>query len=183
MPSKIQTTRPAAATRAPVKTAVAKPATKPAARAGGSGGGAQAPGPSNAKLKAAEALIKEFEARVRNYHVLRARDKVCRKVTFPNLASRLFFKDGVLIYILLQVGELEVSVSGLETERDFYFGKLRDIENTCQESEYDDNPLVKPLLDIMYATQVCQHVIVHNFSYTLPISCFLLANFACLQPV
>ncbi len=69
VPSKIQTTRPAAATRAPVKTTVAKPSTKPAARPVGSGGGAQAPGVSSAKLKAAEATIKDLEARVRNTSV------------------------------------------------------------------------------------------------------------------
>ncbi len=52
----------------------------------------------------------------------------------------------------MQVANFETMVSGLETERDFYFGKLRDIENACQENA--DNPLVAPLLEIMYATQV-----------------------------
>lgn len=50
-----------------------------------------------------------------------------------------------------QVAEFEVSVQGLETERDFYFAKLRDIEVICQ--EHDGEPLVQDILSIMYATE------------------------------
>ena len=46
----------------------------------------------------------------------------------------------------------------LESERDFYFSKLRDIELVCQDNE--DSLLVKPILEIMYATQVCDSVCV-----------------------
>jgi len=44
-------------------------------------------------------------------------------------------------------------VEGLEKERDFYFGKLRDIEVMCQECE-DGNPLIQKILDVLYATEV-----------------------------
>ena len=57
---------------------------------------------------------------------------------------------------LVQVGELEVSLQGLESERDFYFGKLRDIEVICQQNE--GQPIMQDILDIMYATQVSGRV-------------------------
>lgn len=44
-------------------------------------------------------------------------------------------------------------MEGLEKERDFYFGKLRDIEVICQESD-DGNPMIQKILDILYATEV-----------------------------
>ena len=47
---------------------------------------------------------------------------------------------------------MQVNISSMEGERDFYFSKLRDIELLCQSNE--DNPIVGSILDIMYATQV-----------------------------
>ncbi|XP_071443329.1 microtubule-associated protein RP/EB family member 1 isoform X2 [Hetaerina americana] len=51
--------------------------------------------------------------------------------------------------------DMKLTVEGLEKERDFYFGKLRDIEVMCQESEVQgaDNGLVAKILDILYATE------------------------------
>lgn len=46
-----------------------------------------------------------------------------------------------------------MTVSGLEKERDFYFGKLREIEVLCQD-EGETNELVTKILDILYATEV-----------------------------
>ncbi|XP_022837570.1 microtubule-associated protein RP/EB family member 1 isoform X1 [Spodoptera litura] len=54
----------------------------------------------------------------------------------------------------LQINELKATVDGLEKERDFYFGKLRDIEVICQEMEEQQNaPIVQKILDILYATE------------------------------
>ena len=49
---------------------------------------------------------------------------------------------------------MRLSVDGLEKERDFYFGKLRDIEVLCQEGESEESPAIKGIMDILYATEV-----------------------------
>ena len=51
-----------------------------------------------------------------------------------------------------QIMDLKISIDGLEKERDFYFGKLRDIEVMCQEND-DPNPLIQKILDVLYATE------------------------------
>lgn len=48
---------------------------------------------------------------------------------------------------------MKLTVDGLEKERDFYFGKLRDIELICQESE-SENPILSKIIDVLYATEV-----------------------------
>ncbi|XP_022112573.1 microtubule-associated protein RP/EB family member 1 isoform X1 [Pieris rapae] len=54
----------------------------------------------------------------------------------------------------LQVNELKASLEGLEKERDFYFGKLREVELICQEMGGQPNvDLVKQILEILYATE------------------------------
>ncbi|XP_020287640.1 microtubule-associated protein RP/EB family member 1 isoform X1 [Pseudomyrmex gracilis] len=54
-----------------------------------------------------------------------------------------------------QVLELKMSLEGLEKERDFYFGKLRDIEVMCQDCDNsgDPPPIVQKILDVLYATE------------------------------
>merc|ERR1719435_720854 len=57
--------------------------------------------------------------------------------------------------LTLQVEEMRLTVEGLERERDFYFGKLRDIEVIVgQFAENDaDKDMAQRLLDILYATE------------------------------
>ena len=147
VPSKIQT-RPSAAKVTPkATTAVKKPAGKgtPVGGASAAGGGAA----SNAKLKAAEKQIQELEEKVR-LSTVRKKVILEREIMYGNL-----YRDTVLSYCFAcyhQIAEFEVTVSGLEKERDFYFGKLRDMETLCQENE--DNPIVVQFLGIMYATEV-----------------------------
>jgi RP/EB family microtubule-associated protein len=57
--------------------------------------------------------------------------------------------------LVTEVNEIKTTLDGLEKERDFYFGKLRDIEVLCQEYEADNLPITKKILDILYATAVC----------------------------
>ncbi|CAK7313880.1 Microtubule-associated protein RP/EB family member 1 [Vulpes lagopus] len=51
-----------------------------------------------------------------------------------------------------QVNVLKLPVEDLEKERDFYFGKLRNIELICQENEGENNPVLQRIVDILYAT-------------------------------
>jgi len=52
-----------------------------------------------------------------------------------------------------QILEMKLTVEGLEKERDFYFGKLRDVEVMCQENEATGGDLVRKVLDILYQTE------------------------------
>ncbi len=53
-----------------------------------------------------------------------------------------------------QLQESKLSVEGLEKERDFYFGKLRDIEVLAQEHEADGGEFAQRVLNVLYATEV-----------------------------
>ena len=50
----------------------------------------------------------------------------------------------------------KLTIEGLEKERDFYFGKLRDIEVLAQEHEAEPNgpQFVEKVLNVLYATEV-----------------------------
>lgn len=50
-----------------------------------------------------------------------------------------------------QVSDARGTIEGLEKERDFYFGKLGDIEVVCRENE--DLPVLQKVLSILYATE------------------------------
>ncbi|ETE65324.1 DNA (cytosine-5)-methyltransferase 3B, partial [Ophiophagus hannah] len=46
----------------------------------------------------------------------------------------------------------QMTVEDLEKERDFYFGKLRNIELICQENEGESDPVLQRIVEILYAT-------------------------------
>ncbi|GAB4845490.1 Microtubule-associated protein RP/EB member 1A [Ancistrocladus abbreviatus] len=51
-----------------------------------------------------------------------------------------------------EVTGLKLSIGLLEKERDFYFGKLRDIEILCQIPELENLPMAASIRKILYAT-------------------------------
>uniref|UniRef100_A0A8C0VWD2 Microtubule-associated protein RP/EB family member 1 n=1 Tax=Castor canadensis TaxID=51338 RepID=A0A8C0VWD2_CASCN len=54
--------------------------------------------------------------------------------------------------LIQQVKVLKLTVEDLEKERDFYFGKLRNIELICQENEGENDPVLPRIADSLYAT-------------------------------
>jgi RP/EB family microtubule-associated protein len=52
-----------------------------------------------------------------------------------------------------EVMQSKLTIEGLEKERDFYFGKLRDIEVLAQEHEHESGELVQKVLNVLYATE------------------------------
>ncbi|KAF3824406.1 hypothetical protein GH733_008691 [Mirounga leonina] len=54
--------------------------------------------------------------------------------------------------LMQQVNVLKLTIEDLEKERDFYFGKLRNIELICQENKEENDPVLQRIVDILYAT-------------------------------
>ncbi|XP_041053949.1 microtubule-associated protein RP/EB family member 1-like [Carcharodon carcharias] len=51
-----------------------------------------------------------------------------------------------------QVKNLKTDLVELEKERDFYFGKLRNIEMICQENQQEDSVLIQQVEKVLYST-------------------------------
>ncbi|XP_066558393.1 microtubule-associated protein RP/EB family member 1b isoform X2 [Amia ocellicauda] len=54
--------------------------------------------------------------------------------------------------LVQEVNLLKLTIEDMEKERDFYFGKLRNIELICQEKEGENDPTLQRIVDILYAT-------------------------------
>lgn len=51
----------------------------------------------------------------------------------------------------VQVNTLKLALEGVEKERDFYFGKLRDVEVLAQEQGQESAQFVERLMEILYS--------------------------------
>merc|ERR1719354_1520608 len=54
--------------------------------------------------------------------------------------------------LVQELNLLKSTIQDMEKERDFYFGKLRNIELICQEKEGEGDPTMQRIIDILYAT-------------------------------
>ncbi|XP_061610426.1 microtubule-associated protein RP/EB family member 3-like isoform X2 [Phyllopteryx taeniolatus] len=70
-----------------------------------------------------------------------------------NLAMTRNGGDSELMELNQQLLDMKLTLDGLEKERDFYFGKLRDIELICQDGDSESNPVLNKIIDILYATE------------------------------
>lgn len=71
-----------------------------------------------------------------------------------NNSNRSVVSNSQIEELTAQLAETNLNLEGLEKERDFYFGKLRDIEVLCQEVEAEEGDGIrKRILDILYATE------------------------------
>lgn len=52
-----------------------------------------------------------------------------------------------------EIAELKTTMEAVEHERDFYYGKLRDLEVLCQNPEEEPNVDKRKILEILYATE------------------------------
>lgn len=75
------------------------------------------------------------------------------KVRLTQNGSSLGFDSSARLKYENEITTLKQTIEGIERERDFYYGKLRDLELLCQTSKDEDNVDKKKVLDILYATE------------------------------
>ncbi|KPP64684.1 microtubule-associated protein RP/EB family member 1-like [Scleropages formosus] len=74
------------------------------------------------------------------------------KTTTTGPVRRTGFGDEERNELLQEVSLLKSTIQDMEKERDFYFGKLRNIELICQEKEGENDSTLQRIVDILYAT-------------------------------
>nr|5JV3_A Chain A, Chimera protein of Kinesin-like protein KIF11 and Microtubule-associated protein RP/EB family member 1 [Homo sapiens]5JV3_B Chain B, Chimera protein of Kinesin-like protein KIF11 and Microtubule-associated protein RP/EB family member 1 [Homo sapiens]5JV3_C Chain C, Chimera protein of Kinesin-like protein KIF11 and Microtubule-associated protein RP/EB family member 1 [Homo sapiens]5JV3_D Chain D, Chimera protein of Kinesin-like protein KIF11 and Microtubule-associated protein RP/EB fa len=68
------------------------------------------------------------------------------------LSNQKLTKKALIKEYTEEIERLKRDLAALEKERDFYFGKLRNIELICQENEGENDPVLQRIVDILYAT-------------------------------
>ncbi|XP_072297740.1 microtubule-associated protein RP/EB family member 2 isoform X1 [Eucyclogobius newberryi] len=59
--------------------------------------------------------------------------------------------EAQVIQLTDQVNTLKLALEGVEKERDYYFGRLRAVEQLCQEQAEENAPFVDQLMEVLYA--------------------------------
>lgn len=125
--------------------AAAAPRVAPhAARGTAAGGSSSTAGPSSGAVPARTAVA----ARARP-----GAPSAAQTASPPHAGAASAAAKQQIVSLTEQVAELRTTVESLEKERDFYFGKLRDIEILMQTYTGADKPMVDSILKIMYATE------------------------------
>ncbi|XP_061591516.1 microtubule-associated protein RP/EB family member 1-like [Cololabis saira] len=79
--------------------------------------------------------------------------KVAPKIASPGARKQgMGGGDEERAELMNEVESLRSTIQDMEKERDFYFGKLRNIELICQEKEGEGDPTLQRIIDILYAT-------------------------------
>ncbi|XP_058804584.1 microtubule-associated protein RP/EB family member 1 isoform X2 [Phymastichus coffea] len=109
-----------------------------------------APVPSKPAARTGEGLPSSVQLPAKTIQKSISKAAPTRVPQKPGLGNR----DGKVDELSSQIMELKMTVDGLEKERDFYFGKLRDIEVMCQECDNSESPpIVQKILEVLYATE------------------------------
>ncbi|XP_018573562.1 microtubule-associated protein RP/EB family member 1 isoform X2 [Anoplophora glabripennis] len=124
------------------------------ARGGEGMGAGGANAPKGNSLMARKPVAAQPPSPAKSKPIGRAMPKVntVRPTASKPVPNRMAGDNGKMEELTNQISEFKITVEGLEKERDFYFGKLRDIEVMCQECE-DGNPIIQKILEVLYATE------------------------------
>ncbi|KAJ8934463.1 hypothetical protein NQ314_013338 [Rhamnusium bicolor] len=125
------------------------------ARSGEGMGAGGANAPKGHSLMARKPVAAQPPSPAKSKPIGRAMPKVnpVRPTASKPAQNRMAGDVGKVDELTGQISECKITIEGLEKERDFYFGKLRDIEVMCQECE-DGNPIIQKILDVLYATEL-----------------------------
>ncbi|EMP33229.1 Microtubule-associated protein RP/EB family member 1 [Chelonia mydas] len=118
--------------------------------------------PGSVALKKVKFQAKLEHEYIQNFKILQAGFKRMgvdkRTTAAPKTSTGMVKKAPVGIVedesaeLIQQINVLKLTVEDLEKERDFYFGKLRNIELICQENEGESDPVLQRIVEILYAT-------------------------------
>lgn len=93
------------------------------------------------------------KARVPAVSVAPKRGPAAPKAATGGLTKKPNVSQQEIDSLTLELSDLKTNMTGLEKERDFYFGKLRDIEVICQDGENATTDLSERVLQVLYATE------------------------------